>query len=420
MRYSAAHWFVLAASMVVFVVSGCGERPHTSPAGEPVSEVAPKETELPPPDEKRGHEPADVVWNTYHGGFSLRGVADTALPETLEPAWRFMAGAPVFTTPVAGDGRIYFANTKGRLFAVDAQGDEIWSRTLPREARHEWSPTEQEFDAPLTFYDGVLLAGSADGIVFALDAASGEVLWETDIDGAIMGIVNVVPAGAGNDAEAGARVYVIEQSYGILHCLDFQTGEMLWQSEPVDRCDGSPGVGDGVAVFGSCAAALHIFSSNTGDRLHDVALGGDSEVAGGVAVVDGAAYAGSRSGKLVKADVRDGTIVWANTDCDDEAFSTPAVSDEWVVFGCAGGTVHALDRDTGQTRWTFGARGTVASPVIAGDKVVASANGVLFLLALDDGRELWSYDVSDEITAPAVVGRMVLTGSSDGTVAAFR
>ncbi|MFO7973023.1 MAG: PQQ-binding-like beta-propeller repeat protein [Candidatus Hydrogenedentota bacterium] len=359
----------------------------------------------------------DVPWNTYHGDFSLRGVAETHLPEELTLAWRFMAGAPVITTPVAGKKRIYFINSKGRIYAVNPEGSKVWSTAIPREARDQWSPTQQQFDAPPTYFRETLLAGSLDGILFALDAASGEIKWRADLDGTILGAANIALLNGNGQEEA--RVYVIEQTSGVLHCLDFETGESIWQSDGVERCDGSPGVGGGTVVFGSCAAALHVFSADTGELLRNIPVGDDSQIAGGVAVIGNEAYSGSRSGAVVRADTDTGVLVWRNTDCNDEAFTTPAVSDEWVVFGNAGGDVYGLARDTGESQWTFSADAMATSAVIAGDKVVGGAEGTLFLLGLEDGRKLWSYEVSDEITSPALYGDLVLVGCDDGTVAAF-
>lgn len=407
MKTPARAYIVWILCLTVLAVSGCGPRVAEAPENTPEEpRVAPD----PEPD-----RPPAFAWHTYHGDFSLSGAADTALRETPALAWRFMAGAPVLATPVAGDGRIYFANAKGRLFALDPHGNEVWSATIPREPRNQWSATEERFEAPLTFVDGLLLAGSLEGILFAIDAASGEVRWQTDLDGTILGAANV-----DRGASGAARVFVIEQGSGVLHAFDLRSGDPLWRAEGVDRCDGSPGVGGGAIVFGSCAAALHVFAADTGKRLHDIMLDGDSQVAGGVAVIGQTAFAGSRSGKLVKADTGTGAVVWTNTDCRGEAFSTPAVDRDWVVFGCADGAVHAVDRESGATRWTYAARGTVLSPVIARDKVVAAAEGVLLILSLEDGRELWSHEVGDEITSPAVFDGMVVVGSGDGAVAAFR
>ncbi|MBN2307879.1 MAG: PQQ-binding-like beta-propeller repeat protein [Candidatus Hydrogenedentes bacterium] len=352
-------------------------------------------------------------WNTYHGGPSLDGVAEGSLPDTLTPRWRFMAGAPVRTTPVAGGGRIYFANVKGRLFAVDLRGAEVWSKTIPREkAVSRFSPDEQ-FDAPLACFGDTLLAGSADGVLYALDAATGEIRWRADLDGTLLGSPNV---------DAGtrpARVFAIEQSMGVLHCLDFDTGEPVWRAQGVDRCDGSAGLGGGVLVLGSCMAALHVFSADTGELLREVPIDPDSQVAAGVAVLGDAAFSGSRSGKVLQIDTKSGEIKWINADCTDEVFSTPAVDAAHVVFGSEAGDVYAVARADGRLLWTFSARGPATSAVLAGDKAVVAADGVLYVLGLADGKPLWSYEVCDDVTAPAVIDGMVIVGCDDGSVAAF-
>ena len=404
---------LLIGLLLVFLcVTGCGR-----------DASAPPEADTPEPEAETMAAPekkAEISWNTYHGAFSLSGVADTSLPDELTPAWRFLAGAPVITTPVAGGGRVYFVNTQGAIFAVDDAGAEIWSTTIPREAVDQWSPTQHQIDAPLTYFRETLLAGSLDGILFALDAATGAVKWQADLDGTILGAANIALVTPNEGGAPAARVYVIEQGSGVLHCLDFETGHAVWQSTGVERCDGSPGIGGGTVVFGSCAATLHVFSAETGERLRDIAVGDESQVAGGVAVLGEEVYSGSRSGLVLRAATSTGAIVWRNTDCAAEVFTTPAVNDQRIIFGCAGGDIHALKRESGEPVWTVQTGGAATSPVIAGDKVVAGSRGTLLVLRLDDGQKLWSHDVSDEITAPAVAGGLVIVGCDDGTVAAFR
>ncbi len=401
---------VLAVLFALAVgLSGCG--PKEEPLDPAIQEAIPAETPSP--------KVPSTVWNTYHGGASLNGSADTTLPDELSLRWRFMAGSPVLTTPVAGGGRIYFVNTKGRIFAVDAQGKELWSRVIPREAEDRWSPTEEVFDAPLAYFCRTVLAGSVDGIVFALDAATGETRWKTDLDGTILGTPNVLCSGKDAASCDDGEVFVIEQSDGVLVCLDFRTGEVAWRAEGVGRCDGSPGAGGEVVAFGSCASAIHLFSAKDGKLLREVAIDDDAQVAGGVVVNGDAIFSGSRSGKFLQVNAKTGSIVWANTNCDAEIFSTPAVNAVWVVFGAEDENVYALDHAKGHVKWTAPAGGLPKSPVIAGDKVVVSADGTLHLMRLDDGHKLWSHEVSDEITAPAIVGEFVVVGCDDGTVAAF-
>ena len=399
----------LAAFYILLV--GCQPREEAPPGqvdtSPPVAQPAPEVSPVPP----------SFAWPTYHGDAGLTGVADVQLPDELSLAWRFRAGAPVRMTPVAGEGRIYFANTKGQVFAVDALGQEVWNKSFFRPAKKDRPPREEIFDAPLAFVDGLVVAGSASGIVYGIDAATGGEHWQTDLDGTVLGAPTFAVSQTAEDG--GVRLFVIEQGTGVLHCLDARTGDGIWQSLGVDRSDASPGTGGGVVVFGSCAAALHVFSAEDGQMLREIPIDDDSQVAGGVVIIGDSAFSGSRSGKVLQVNTKTGAVVWVNEDCQDEVFSTPAVNATWVVVASADGQVYGLDRATGEQRWAFTAEWELSSPVIAGDKVVVCSDGTLHVLRLADGDELWSYEVSDGITSPAVAGGLVLVGSDDGTVAAF-
>ena len=216
-----------------------------------------------------------------------------------------------------------------------------------------------------------------------------------------------------------AAALVLSQDDGALHCVGLTDGKPIWQTEGFSRCDGSPAVGDGFVVFGSCEAALHVFSAADGRLERDIGVGTDSEVAGGVAIDGNTVVTGSRSGRVLHADLRTGAAIWVNDDSNFEVFSTPAVSRDYVVFSANNGYVYAVDRETGVQRWSFDTNGMPSSPVIAGDKVIITADGSLHVLRLEDGAPVWSSEVSDLITGPAVVAGMIIVGSADGTVTAF-
>ena len=145
----------------------------------------------------------------------------------------------------------------------------------------------------------------------------------------------------------------------------------------------------------------------------------EAQIAGGVVLIGDTVFSASRSGKFIHANVRTGEMIWTNADCEGEAFSTPAVGAEHVVFGANDGVLYALDRKTGALKWKQKLGDTPSSPVIARDKVVVSADGELRLMQLADGATLWSFPVSDEITSPGIAGALVVVGADDGTVRAF-
>ncbi len=384
-------------------------------------------------------------WNTYHGNAGLTGVAESRLGNELRPYWRFKAGGDVFNTPVVCGGHVFFANDQGKVFALDLRGRLVWSRELSIDPGPDRSPRKAYLDAPLVCFEGLLYVCDADGTIFALDCVTGEDRWKRDIDTPILGSVNWLPGGAFNRGQSpvisgesvagadaagqitgdcpqlngNASLYIVGQDEGALHCLDAKTGAPFWVGEGLSRSDGSPGAGAGVVIFGSCDAALHVFSAATGAHKYDIAIDEDSQVASGVAIDGNDAFSGCRSGKVLHFDVPSGKLHWTVQPTDYEIFTTPAVTDEWVVIGAENGYFYGLERKTGKVRWEFDTRGTPMSPVIAGGNVVATSDGTLYVLSLEKGEQRWAHEVSDLISAPAVAGPLVLVGCDDGTVAAF-
>ena len=361
-------------------------------------------------------EYADAAWSTYHGGPALTGAVQGALPEEPVVLWRFQADAPVYHTPVSCGERVYFSTTRGGVFALDLEGNEIWSKHLVREMKRDGTPRMERFDAPAACFNGVLLIGAMSGTLYAFDASTGDEKWRYDVGGPILGTANLRRSA---EASGTDLVYVIGQDDGTLHGIDLESGTRVWKAEAIDRCDGSPSVGGDAIIFGSCAAALHVFSTEDGELTKNIPIDDDSQIAGGVALVGDSVFSGSHSGYLIHANSETGEIVWINEDSEDEVLTTPAVSGDWVVFSSYDGLVYGLDRRTGQKKWSFDTEGWPTSPVIAADKVVLSADGVLYLLRLDTGEKIWSYEVSDEATSPAIIRGMIVVGSEDGTITAF-
>jgi outer membrane protein assembly factor BamB len=314
-------------------------------------------------------------WPTYHGAPDLRGVSSAMLPDVPELLWRYNAGSDVDSTPVSDGDRIFFSSKKGMVVALDLKGSEVWKKTFTR-MNDAGQEMPLRFEAPLACGGGLVFAGSTRGTLFALDAGTANLL--------------------------GTNVVLIDQSEGALHCVDAQTGKLVWKTEGVERCDGSAGIGNGKIVFGSCLAALHVFDVD-GQHVKDIEVGGDGQIAGGVAVDGPLAFA----------------IVWSSDESVEQTFSTPAVLDKLVVYASDNGYVYAVDRADGKLAWKFDTVGMPYSPAVAGDKVVASADGKLFLLKLDDGTKIWSKEISDEITGPAIINGMIVIGADDGTVSAF-
>jgi eukaryotic-like serine/threonine-protein kinase len=404
--------------------SAAEESAHVDTHEESAAEETPSAEEPAPADDEAPAELVEVTgplvtpvaqtWSTYHGGPELTGLSDAEIPENLEVLWRFQADGALYYAPVADENGIYVCTFKGEVYGLDFEGNQRWRTRLVREVRDDGTERMERIDSPVAAFLGKVFVSTLNGKVYALDSTSGETAWTYEVEGPVLGTVNLLETGDGPP-----QLFVIGQDDGALHSFNGQTGERIWKAEATDRCDGSASIGNGAIVYGSCAAAFHVFSAEDGTIKTNIELDPDSQVASGAAIAGNSVFGGSHSGRFFHVDMAAGNVVWINEDAQDEIFTTPAVTEDTVVFASYDGNVYALDRATGALKWKHETLGFPTSAVIASGRAYLGIDGVLTVLDLASGEVLWTYEVSDEITSPAIIGNTIVVGGQDGSVMAF-
>jgi len=313
----------------------------------------------------------------------------------------------VLPSAVVGDAKRAFLVADGnRLVALEAAtGKKVWEKLF------------SDADGPLAFHGAPLyianaalvVVASSEGMVFAVSATDGAILWQTSTGAPI----------ANSATFSGERIFVMNQISGAVQCLALEDGKKLWKSAKTERCDGSLSASDKHVFFGNCLSALFAVSHQDGAVTELISLGQNREMAGGVAAWDNALYAGNRSGTLVRASVGDKATVWEVSAADTELFTTPAICGESVVIANPAGAVHCLMAGTGETRWSYRSDGYEAtSTVIAADCAIVGIDGVLIGLSLTDGAVVWKQTLGDETTAPSLIANSAIVGTDDGHVIA--
>jgi outer membrane protein assembly factor BamB len=141
--------------------------------------------------------------------------------------------------------------------------------------------------AALDVYNGRLLSL---GAVYALDAATGTLLWQTPIAGTLGPEDNLIYPGT--PAVADGVVYVgtykpEDKTFGCLYAIDAHTGAHLWQFKTGGSVS-SPAVANGVVYFGSDDGNLYALDAKTGTLLWRYA--GSEQYFSSPAVVNGMLY----------------------------------------------------------------------------------------------------------------------------------
>ncbi len=170
-----------------------------------------------------------VYFGSWDGYLYAAGLRDGILK------WRTDTGGVIQSSPAVAPGTVFVGSRSARVLAFDAAtGAERWQHVHQDGSWVESSPVHD---------DGVLYVGSSDARrLFALDAASGETIWEVGTGGWSWGDP-VLADGKVYIGAIGAAPYPQELEPGF-HCVDAESGELRWSFTP------EPVAGDGFVTGG--------------------------------------------------------------------------------------------------------------------------------------------------------------------------
>ncbi|MBX3441270.1 MAG: PQQ-binding-like beta-propeller repeat protein [Planctomyces sp.] len=352
-------------------------------------------------------------WKTFRNGPELRGVAARPLPEKLELLWEMPTPDGVVGTPAILDGRTFVGTLSGDLLCLDlTSGEEIWKyQALVPPDQNTFVPG---FAAPIGIAGDLVFAGDDSGVMHAVDRASGELRWKFESKDQIVG-------GPTFDDQ-----HVIFGSHdGKLYCLARADGAKAWEYNTEGPVNGTPVLaGPYTFVTGCDKPVLRIVDTQTGAEHSEAPL--RELMIASAAIVGDLLYFGTDNGTVYAYDWRKHEPVWTYSvpNRQQQIHSSPAVTEELVVIGSRDRHLHAIDRKTGEGRWTFQTRAKIdGSPVIAGDRVYfGSSDRILYGVSLADGQQVWRHAAGQSVTgSPAIAeGKLVIgTETSSGRVLCF-
>jgi eukaryotic-like serine/threonine-protein kinase len=299
--------------------------------------------------------------------------------------------------------------------------------------------------------DGILYTGSGDGVLYALNAETGELIWSTggfgqlESTGAIAGdmiitggeLVQALDRQIGNVLWSfrtgyfvqGSPLIVADRVYvatdHVVFALDLQSGQLIWRVATGNEGAfmGAPAYDEGV-IYTTGGKLLLALDAETGKELWRVEK---NEMFLGLAVTNGFVYVGNWDHHLYAFDQSTSEEKW-NFEVGGVFWSAPAVNED-IVYAGNTDFVYALSTQTGELLWSYQTDGdSVSEPMIAGDVVYVSDSshefprGPRHLYALDanTGEELWVFEsVSTFLPAPAL-GDGVIYVTSTGKVIALK
>ena len=346
-------------------------------------------------------------WTSFRGNPQLTGVAASQLPDNPQLLWTFQAADMIEATAAIADGTVYVGALDGILYAIDAQtGQKQWTYQ-----------TNSSIKASPAIHDGVVYFGDGDGVFHAVDSNTHEMKWQFRTEGEIISSANF----------AGDRV--LFGSYdGFLYCLKRENGELVWKFETEGYVHGTPGVwtqsanaGNFVILTG-CDSYLRVINIDDGTQTRQVDLG--AYVGASPAISQDRVYCGTYGTEIVSIALDIGEIAWRYRHPKRQFpfFASAALTEDTVIIGGRDKMVHALARETGEPKWTYTAKSRIeSSAVVVGRRVfLGTTRGLFIALDITTGESVWEFATGSSIVAsPSVSDGKIFIGTEDGILYCF-
>jgi outer membrane protein assembly factor BamB len=260
--------------------------------------------------------------------------------ETGEIAWGpvLISLAP-WSGAAYGDGRIYVVDYNGEMMAFLADnGSKLWHIKLP---------VQYFFSSPPTFRNGIVYTGGAgfSGALYAVDAASGTVIW-------MQGVWN---GDKSSPAVTDDGVYVTYAG-GISYKFDPNNGSQIWMHDTGYSGSGgnTPVIYDGRLYSNDHYPTFAGFALDTSTGAYR----GGYDTQTTPAFYNGSGYV-IYNGNLQRM-VSNLAIMWTST--LTELVTPPIIVNGVVYIGSSDGYLFAVDPDSGLPFWSDNVGATILAP----------------------------------------------------------
>ncbi|NKB32118.1 MAG: PQQ-binding-like beta-propeller repeat protein [Pseudomonadales bacterium] len=156
-------------------------------------------------------------------------------------AYQFYSNLPMQTGPIVHQGTMYVTDAQ-RTAAIDAATcQEKWA--------HTWEPRDRTVwpnNRGVAIKDGYVVRGTADGYLFALDSANGNMLWARQVADPWLGETFTMPPSLFNDMILIGPVGSENAISGWLGAFSIEDGDLIWKfyTVPEAAAGGGPSWGN--------------------------------------------------------------------------------------------------------------------------------------------------------------------------------
>lgn len=295
---------------------------------------------------------------------------------------------------------------EGKVFVLSSQQNSNLQLSALNQSTGApiWGPVSVLGQGPAYDAGSIFLSGADSccsfGLMQAVDAATGAIRFRTDLQGYIFT--------SGVSAHNGIAYTGATGGANSLYAVDGSSGALLWTA--TGGSPSNPAVTDaGVYVTLSCRT--HAYDPVSGvEQWSDYT--GCSGGGGGTPVASsGVLYAPNGFGEYDGATFDAASGVQLGT---YNADYPPAIAAQ-VGYFPDGGFLRAIRLSDKALLWTFGDGYIFSSPIVVNEVVFTASGGTLYALDLNTGTPLWSHSLSVAVAEGARWGQSTAPGMAAGS-----
>ena len=369
------------------------------------------------------------------GGNAAKSMGHLALGANLARAWSIqIAGGSnrvrLAAAPVISDNKLFVVDTDARLHAFAADtGAELWTVATTNDEENRQARVGGGASAEA----GRVYATNGLGDVVAVDAANGSELWRKRPGGPLRGAPTI----------ANGQVYVLTQD-NQLYALDQATGNVLWSMSASLESQGvfgvaAPASAQGTVVVGFSSGELNAYRYENGLTLWGDVLSRSSistsvsslsDIDAEPVIDQGRVYAVGQGGRMVAMEMASGTRVWEQ---NIAGISTPWIAGEWLFVVTDDARLLSIARGSGKVRWISQLKafrnvekrkGPInwVGPVLAGNRLLLlNSEGQIVSVSVADGTIQSTIETDAKLALPPVVANQTLYVMDEkGRITAWR
>ncbi|AMV30506.1 Outer membrane protein assembly factor BamB precursor [Pirellula sp. SH-Sr6A] len=353
-------------------------------------------------------------WAVVRGNSQGTGVATGKLPKEPKVLWEFKTEddqAGFEGTPVIAGGKVFLGDFQGNVYALDlATGQVVWK-----------VKAKEGFVAAGAIQGDYLVMGDFSANIYCYRVHDGSEVWTGELDQAIVSGGNFV----------GDEVLLSSDS-GSLYALDLKSGKQRWTYATGDQLRSTASLWNQIALLGGCDSKLHKIDIAKGEPVSEgeplmAPTLSTPNIIGDVAIVP------TQPGVVFAIDAKAGKILWsyepdggANADMRASSATLATWKDGTlegvVVVPSRNKRLIGLDAATGKLKWeTVLRKRSDASPVICDGRAwIGGSDGMVYAIDIESGKESWTYQLSGQILAsPAIADGKLVIATEKGAIVCF-